>query len=119
MTRRPPDELALRRRARRELRALAERHPELTGTAAQARLGSFLDEGQEFDMAKDSKLTEALYVRVAPEDIERLDALAARITIASRNAIARAAMRIGLDELEKDPARLLSAPPPKRGGRRR
>lgn len=66
-------------------------------------------------MPKDEKLTEALYVRVAPDDLGRLDALVRRIPIASRNAIARAAMRLGMSALEEDPARILASPPPRRG----
>jgi hypothetical protein len=43
-------------------------------------------------------------VRLTREDADRLGALQARIRIASRHAIAREALRIGLDVLEKDPA---------------
>jgi hypothetical protein len=46
-------------------------------------------------------------VRLTPEDAERLDAIHARIPVASRHAIAREAMRIGLDALEKNPGRLV------------
>jgi hypothetical protein len=70
-------------------------------------------------MADDQRLTKALYIRVAPGDIARLDELATRMPIASRNAIARQAMRIGLSAIEKDPMALVSAPLPKRGGRRK
>lgn len=55
----------------------------------------------------EEKLTEALYVRVAPGDIERLDALSERIAVVSKNAIARAAMRLGLSILENDPSKIL------------
>lgn len=37
--------------------------------------------------------------------MERLDALKQRIAIASRNAIARAAMRLGIEILETDPSK--------------
>jgi hypothetical protein len=70
-------------------------------------------------MTKDERLTEALYLRVAPGDIERLNRLAETIPIASRNAIARAAMRSGLAAIEADPATLLRTPMAKRGGKRR
>ena len=67
-------------------------------------------------MAKtDDTLPNQVAIRLSDEDLKRLDALAARISIASRNAVARAAMRIGLGLLEKDPARIIEAPPPKRG----
>ena len=67
----------------------------------------------------DDRLSEALYLRVSGEDVERLDALVERIPIASRNAIARAAMRMGMELLEQDPSRVLASPLPKRGGSRR
>ena len=40
----------------------------------------------------------------------RLDALTESIPIASRNAIARAALRIGMAALEADPSQLFSSP---------
>lgn len=46
-------------------------------------------------------------VRLAQEDADRLNALHARIPIASRHSIAREALRIGLALLEKDPTRLV------------
>ena len=52
-------------------------------------------------------------VRLTSEDADRLKALHARIPVASRHAIAREALRIGLAVLEKDPARLVE------GGARR
>jgi hypothetical protein len=66
----------------------------------------------------DDRLSEALYIRVAKDDLARLDALVERIPIASRNAIARTAMRLGIALLEEDPARVLASPLPRRGGRR-
>lgn len=69
-------------------------------------------------MAKDEKLTEALYLRIAPDDIRRLDALAERIPVVSRNGIARAAMRLGLAALDADPRRILEGGPPAKRGRR-
>ena len=47
-------------------------------------------------------------VRLTSEDADRLKTLHARIPIASRHAIAREALRIGLAVLEKDPARLVT-----------
>lgn len=70
-------------------------------------------------VAKDDRLDEALYVRVTKGDIERLETLVARIPIASRNAIARAAMRLGLELLERDPTKIIASPPSKRGPKAR
>ena len=72
-------------------------------------------------MKKDGTLSAALFLRISAEDERRLDALAERIPIASKNAIAREAMRLGLSLLEEDPARLVaprknSSRPKKRGG---
>jgi len=71
-------------------------------------------------MAKaEEKLDQQIAMRVSGEDVARIDALAARVPIATRNAIARAALRFGLEVLEENPGRLISEqPPPKRGGRR-
>jgi hypothetical protein len=55
----------------------------------------------------DGTLDAALYLRITTEDLERLDKLTERLPIASRNAIAREAMRLGLEALEKDPTRLV------------
>lgn len=66
-------------------------------------------------MPKNETLSEALYLRIAPTDMKRLNALVEQIPIASRNAIAREAMRLGLELLEKKPTLLLDSPPPKRG----
>lgn len=54
-------------------------------------------------------LSENLGLRVAARDIERLDLLAEKFPVVSRHAIARVAMRIGLEMIEKDPSRLLTA----------
>jgi hypothetical protein len=52
-------------------------------------------------------LGEMLGVRVSSDDLARLDALAERLPIGTRHAIARFALRIGLDEIERNPAVLL------------
>lgn len=57
--------------------------------------------------SKAKTLDAALYLRVGSEDVQRLDALVERLPIASRNAIAREAMRLGIALLEEDPARLV------------
>jgi len=69
-------------------------------------------------MTTDDRLARQVAIRLSEEDMQRLDALADSIPIASRNAIARAALRIGLAALEADPSQLFS-PPKKARARRR
>jgi hypothetical protein len=64
-------------------------------------------------MTTDDRLARQVALRLSEEDMKRLDALADTIPIASRNAIARAALRIGLAALESDPSRLFSSKKPK------
>jgi hypothetical protein len=68
----------------------------------------------ETEMAKATKdkdgLSEMLGVRVSPDDLVRIDALAERFPIGTRHAIARFALRLGLDAIERDPAVLLGGP---------
>jgi hypothetical protein len=64
------------------------------------------------EMAKTTKekepgLTEMLGVRVSADDLARLDAIADLLPIGTRHAIARFALRIGLDAIERDPSILL------------
>jgi hypothetical protein len=54
-------------------------------------------------------LSEMLGVRVSADDLARLDALAERLPIGTRHAIARFALRIGLDAIEENPAILLGS----------
>lgn len=68
---------------------------------------------------QEGTLSKALFLRVGPEDIDRLDALSARLPVVSKNAIARTAMRLGMAILEEDPTRVLDVPSPRRGRRRR
>jgi predicted transcriptional regulator len=63
----------------------------------------------------DDTLPHQIAIRLSDDDLSRLDSLTARIPIASRNAVARAALRLGLDALEANPARIVEAPPPRRG----
>lgn len=56
-------------------------------------------------------------IRLAQVDFDRLDALVARIPVVSRNAIARAALRLGIGVLEEDPARILKQLPSGRAKR--
>jgi predicted transcriptional regulator len=64
-------------------------------------------------MASDKRLARQVAIRLSDDDIKRLDDLADRISIASRNAVARAAMRIGLEVLEKDPTRIFAEKKPR------
>jgi hypothetical protein len=57
---------------------------------------------------KDYRLKKQVAIRLTQSDLDRLEALAKRVPIASRNAVARAALRLGLDVLEADPTRLVS-----------
>jgi hypothetical protein len=60
-----------------------------------------------------------LAVRITATDLERLDAIVATSPgLLTRHSLARAAMRVGLDAIGKDPAVLFSHPIPKRGGAR-
>ena len=69
-------------------------------------------------MTTDDRLARQVALRLSDDDMQRLDTLAEAIPIASRNAIARAALRIGLAALEADPSQLFS-PPKKAKARRR
>jgi hypothetical protein len=64
-------------------------------------------------------LSEMLGVRVSADDLARLDLLAERLPIGTRHAIARFALRIGLDAIERDPATLLGGAVKGRKGPRR
>lgn len=108
-------DLAAVERVRGELRALVAAHPRLVSPEAQRRLATFLrsegaddaePETDETTMAED-KLTEIFSMRVHTDDLARLEALEGRLPI-KRQDIARAAMRLGLAALERDPAALLS-----------
>ncbi len=60
-------------------------------------------------MPKRHTLSKGLFLRIAPHDLEHLEQLADLLPIASRNAIAREAMRIGMSILEKYPSRFLAS----------
>jgi len=60
------------------------------------------------DKPKDKEgLSAMLGVRVSAHDLARIDALAERLPIGTRHAIARFALRTGLDAIERDPGILL------------
>jgi hypothetical protein len=52
-------------------------------------------------------LKEQLTLRLTRRDVRRLKTLKKRIPIASHNAIAREALRLGIDALERDPTHVL------------
>ena len=60
---------------------------------------------------KKNTLTAALLIRLNAEDAALLDAVAARLPVLSRAAIAREAMRIGLRQISADPACLIAPVP--------
>lgn len=60
-----------------------------------------------------------LALRLTPTDVERLDAIVATSPgLLTRHSLARAAMRVGLEAIARDPKVLFSQPIPKRGGAR-
>lgn len=62
---------------------------------------------------EDENLSVQLGIRVTPTDANRLTALADRFPLATRNAIARAALAIGLEAIEENPLILLGEAPKK------
>jgi len=58
-------------------------------------------------------------LRLTGSDLERLDAIVSGSPILARLSLLRAAMRIGLDAVEANPAILLGQPVPQRGGSRK
>ena len=70
--------------------------------------------GAAIDYARvmsDEGLTEAIYVRISKGDRETLEELASRLPL-KQAAIARIALRIGLAEIERDPARIFAGGKP-------
>ncbi len=63
---------------------------------------------------KDEQLKETLGIRITEDDLARIDALAERMPVATRHGIARVALLIGLDAIEKDPTILLGEATKKR-----
>jgi hypothetical protein len=60
-------------------------------------------------LMSDDALSVTLVLRLSPTDKEQLDRVAERLPMKPA-AIARLALRIGLAEIEKDPARIFAAP---------
>jgi hypothetical protein len=59
-------------------------------------------------LMSDDELTEGLFLRVSKVDKDLLDTLASRLPLKAA-AIARIALRIGLAEIDRDPARIFAA----------
>jgi hypothetical protein len=59
-------------------------------------------------LMSDDELSEGLFLRISEADKGLLDSLAARLPLKAA-AIARIALRLGLAEIEKDPARIFAA----------
>ena len=69
-------------------------------------------------MAKEA-LDKSLFIRCSQEDLDRLDAVSeATSGLVGRTSLARAAMRLGLDLVERDRSILFGQPVAKRGGKR-
>jgi hypothetical protein len=71
-------------------------------------------------MTRTRKLTDLISMRLTPEDSEELDAVCEQMPI-PRLTVARIALRLGLAELRKNPARVLEGKTkrrPKRGAKR-
>jgi hypothetical protein len=49
-----------------------------------------------------------LPLRLTRRELDRLDALASRISVASRNAVARKALQLGVAVLEKHPEQIVA-----------
>ena len=61
----------------------------------------------------------SILLRITASDLQRLDDLADGIPIATRSSLAREALRLGLEAIERDPAILLGRQWTTRGGARK
>jgi hypothetical protein len=66
-----------------------------------------------------SPLNTQVALRISEDEAERLEAFASAHPIVSKHAIARFALRLGMDQLERNPGLLLSGPPARPRGRPR
>jgi hypothetical protein len=65
------------------------------------------------------KLDRTLAIRVTEADMARLSEVAEQFShIVTARALARVAMRLGLEAIAKDPTVIINTPIPKRGGAR-
>ena len=58
-------------------------------------------------MAIRETLAEQLTIRLTSRDLTRLKAVAKHFPMATRNAVARTALQVGMEELEKRPSRAI------------
>lgn len=70
-------------------------------------------------MLANQRQDKPLFLRVTASDLARLEKLTGRFGHSTRTGLAREAMRIGLDSIERDPSLLLARELPKRGGARK
>ncbi len=68
-----------------------------------------MDFRQRDCVARRERLREHVTIRVGRTDRARLTALGRRIPVMSENAIARTALRIGIDMIERDPSTILQS----------
>jgi len=104
-------DLAAVRRGLAGLDATVKRWPELTTPEARERLGAYLEDEREHDMgrtknAKDKGPTVQTAVRLDPEMVARLDAIAAKLSRpgleVTRTDAIRIALLTGLQAIEKE-----------------
>ena len=65
---------------------------------------------------REDELTVLLTYRVSPADMDRLKKVAGPV---ARSLVAREAMRLGLEEFERDPERVMKIIPPERPSKSR
>ena len=61
------------------------------------------------EMTNRETFDEQLTIRLSSRDLGRLKAVAKRFPMATRNAVARTALQVGMEELEKKPSRAIRA----------
>ncbi len=70
-------------------------------------------------MTEKERAEHMLALRVTMADVDALDAVVAMSPgLLTRHAVARTAMRIGIEAIKREPSVLFSHPIPKRGGAR-
>lgn len=70
-------------------------------------------------MTDDEKHDRSLLIRITESELQRLADLADQIPIATKSSLAREALRLGLDAIERDPGVLLGTTWTTRGGARK
>lgn len=80
----------------------------MTADPKQERLGRSLETSDHTPVAETK--SESLNLRLSPAELEHLDRVAALVPVATRQAIARAALSLGLQAIEADPSVLLAQP---------